>query len=915
MKKLLAVILALAMLVSVCSFAANAALPPVQCNTDVVLVDTQNWGQVLMYAWDSEGSSLTGEWPGVQLEQIGQNETGQPTYVMSIPYGTEGIVLNDGNGTQTVYVTDLNYDTYYITEEKDDLDHFYVSHIEYTSETTEPVTGTEPVKEYERKDKIYLTNNFNWQECYLYAWDEDGNAILGEWPGTKVTETYTNEYGEVQFVLNIPENAVGVIANNGDGAQTADITDFVHYDGYWMDGTKNEFGYYIPTGYPQYIPVPTVEPTESVPTQPQPCLYGFYNSQNFDSVYFYAWDNEGNPTFGEWPGTAMYVDRVDEATGWQVYRFYVPAGTAGIIINDGQGRQTEDITTLNLDAYWMPGAKDNEGHYLVEEYTGQQPTTAEVEPSHRALFTNSFAWSPCYMFTWDEMGNPLTGEWPGTKLTKSGHNDYGEEVWVCNIPANAAGMIINNGTGIQTEDITNLDCDGYWLDGTKNDMGYYIVTGYDKYDPPTTDPTETEPTTGKEHGYISTTLTNNLSWEQGYLYAWDEVGNPLCGEWPGTKITETTTNGYGEEVFIFSFPDNAAGIIINNGNGMQTVDITEFRCIGYWMDGTVDSLGHYIVTKIDYDVYETDPPETEPTTKPAYEYLSDIMVVNSLRWKQGYMYAWDEEGNSLCGEWPGTKITETTENGIGEEVFICHVPHNAVGIVISDELGQQTVDITDFAPSLYWMDGTKDDLEHYLVTPVTYDPEESTNPSESQPTTAPAPGSAYYFYNTLDFENVYVYAFDAQDNALCGEWPGTRAEKVGTDPKTGDDKYLINIPAGTKGIVISDGNGHQTEDITDFTVNSYWLDGSKNDLGYYLVSPSPGYIEPTGEPGKYKLGDVNGDDIISVSDATLVQQQAAELINLEGSALAAADTNHDGIVSVADATLIQQYAAEMIDKF
>ena len=133
---------------------------------------------------------------------------------------------------------------------------------------------------------------------------------------------------------------------------------------------------------------------------------------------------------------------------------------------------------------------------------------------------------------------------------------------------------------------------------------------------------------------------------------------------------------------------------------------------------------------------------------------------------------------------------------------------------------------------------------------------------------------------------------------------------MGTDPKTGDDKYLLNIPAGTKGIVISDGNGHQTEDIIDFTVNGYWLDGSKNDLGYYLVSPNPGYIEPT-----VKLGDVNGDDLISVSDATLVQQQAAELIDLEGSAFAAADTNHDGIVSVADATLIQQYAAEMIDKF
>ena len=62
------------------------------------------------------------------------------------------------------------------------------------------------------------------------------------------------------------------------------------------------------------------------------------------------------------------------------------------------------------------------------------------------------------------------------------------------------------------------------------------------------------------------------------------------------------------------------------------------------------------------------------------------------------------------------------------------------------------------------------------------------------------------------------------------------------------------------------------------------------------------------------LGDVNNDGLITVADATLVQQHAAEMIELTGDALAAADTNRDGIISVSDATLIQQYAAEMIDE-
>ncbi len=73
--------------------------------------------------------------------------------------------------------------------------------------------------------------------------------------------------------------------------------------------------------------------------------------------------------------------------------------------------------------------------------------------------------------------------------------------------------------------------------------------------------------------------------------------------------------------------------------------------------------------------------------------------------------------------------------------------------------------------------------------------------------------------------------------------------------------------------------------------------------------------EKSATPSDYTLGDVNGDGYITVADATLVQQHAAELITLTDTALLAADTNKDGYVTVADATLIQRYAAELIDEF
>ena len=62
-------------------------------------------------------------------------------------------------------------------------------------------------------------------------------------------------------------------------------------------------------------------------------------------------------------------------------------------------------------------------------------------------------------------------------------------------------------------------------------------------------------------------------------------------------MAEKQTNDYGEVQFIIHVPAGAAGIVVHNGNGAQTEDITDFTSYtGYWMDGTKDSLGHYKVT-------------------------------------------------------------------------------------------------------------------------------------------------------------------------------------------------------------------------------------------------------------------------------------------------------------------------------
>ena len=112
-----------------------------------------------------------------------------------------------------------------------------------------------------------------------------------------------------------------------------------------------------------------------------------------------------------------------------------------------------------------------------------------------------------------------------------------------------------------------------------------------EYQEPTTE--YQEPTYAEETSFL---LTDNLNWGAAYIYAWDDEGNEMYGAWPGAQMAETITNGYGETQFVITVPAGATGVIANNGVDQQTEDITDFSPDGYWLDGTKNSLGHYLVT-------------------------------------------------------------------------------------------------------------------------------------------------------------------------------------------------------------------------------------------------------------------------------------------------------------------------------
>jgi hypothetical protein len=64
-------------------------------------------------------------------------------------------------------------------------------------------------------------------------------------------------------------------------------------------------------------------------------------------------------------------------------------------------------------------------------------------------------------------------------------------------------------------------------------------------------------------------FTDAQGWGDIHVYYWNN--GP---EWPGVAMTELYTNEYGQKVYYSELPDDVEGIIFN-GNGNQTVDITD----------------------------------------------------------------------------------------------------------------------------------------------------------------------------------------------------------------------------------------------------------------------------------------------------------------------------------------------------
>lgn len=180
-------------------------------------------------------------------------------------------------------------------------------------------------------------------------------------------------------------------------------------------------------------------------------------------------------------------------------------------------------------------------------------------------------------------------------------------------------------------------------------------------------------------------------------------------------------------------------------------------------------------------------------------------------------------------------------------------------------------------------------------------------------------GTSNPFYETSDPNvistvmnlNAGTYTFKINNGST---WYGNSGTIEDTTKKTSKGGWVMNTSDGDCSLKATGGYYTFTFDTSTKKLNVLYSTAVETQPTTEGTEPET--TEPTAtSPEKHKLGDVNGDGKINVSDATVIQKYAAELITLTDAQIAVADTNNDGLININDATLIQRYAAELITSF
>lgn len=454
--------------------------------------NTDDWEYVNVYYWSLTDATMVG-WPGEGMTLVNSSNSvyEDPIYTFELPADAQYVLFNNCKDAATPGVQSMD-----LTVPTDNMLYSY-------SGFNEGWSIYNPGK---------LTLNFDnsttkWSKVNIYYWNESNEQMV-EWPGEEMTPG-----ADSIFTAAIPSNATKVIFNNGEGAQTGNLTILRNGDTYIYKTEGSGWA--------------SQDNRDTART-----VY-FKNTANWSDLHIHYWDETMQGDMVNWPGDPMVKQEGD------IFKAVIPGSATHVVFNNGDnGLKTVNLRLFedrdqNLFVYDQEQANIKyTGSWLVY---GEDPGEVPDPPITRTVYLiNSGNWPSVYAYYWvDGIGG---SGWPGVAMTNEGNNLYSIQV-----PLEMNRIIFNDGSGTQTENL-------------------YLVEGVDVYDFAQKHWSTTDGATRTVY------LENNTGWATPYAHFWK--GGANLSSWPGVRMTHVSDNRFKVEV-----PVAATMILFDNGSGQQTEDL------------------------------------------------------------------------------------------------------------------------------------------------------------------------------------------------------------------------------------------------------------------------------------------------------------------------------------------------------
>ena len=242
------------------------------------------------------------------------------------------------------------------------------------------------------------------------------------------------------------------------------------------------------------------------------------------------------------------------------------------------------VANANTTGFKLVSTGENYA-YFVSDNVDISGTTPPDEPKDITVHINA-AKAP-YLYVWSGSSNILSSVWPGDKLSQTTTTADGKVWYTATFNAANINLVVNDGAGVQTTDISGVSSDIYLIfnsDGSYQD----VTSAYDS------NATTTLPECAQYiDGHLFCYFEGNSTYSSPNAWIWNDEGSFTGSAWPGTALTEVGSAQNGNKVWLWDGGELPAslptGVVFNTGTGTpKTIDL-EFVNAGYYTpNGLVD---------------------------------------------------------------------------------------------------------------------------------------------------------------------------------------------------------------------------------------------------------------------------------------------------------------------------------------